>query len=219
MTKMIRVRDCMSSPPLVIGPDAPAWEALGLMRRHRIRRLPVEEGGTVVGIVTWTDLVRVQPPAVGGLGHVQSLSADVLIRHLMTAAPITVAPDATLSQVAEIMRQFKIGGLPVVEDGRLVGMITESDLFDAFAEMFGIGPLEVVFHVAVGSIMVELPRVVQALARAGVPVCSVHSVRARETEGIDIVVHERDAERTEDVLGRLALQVEMERRPAAPEEE
>ncbi len=205
---MIRVRDCMSAPPLVIGPDAPAWEALGLMRRHRIRRLPVQEDGAVVGIVTWTDLVRVQPPAVGELAQIPSLSAGVLVRHLMTASPITVTPEEALSRVAETMRRHKIGGLPVVEEGRLVGMITESDLFDAFSEMFGTGEHEVVFQVAVGSIAVELPRIVQALARAGIPVCSVHSVRARGIEGIDVAVHERDAERTEAVLGRLALEVE-----------
>jgi acetoin utilization protein AcuB len=210
----MRVRDWMASPVQVIGPDAPAWEALGLMRRHHIRRLPVVEGEALVGIVTWTDVVRVQPPAVAGQWQIPNLSVGILVRHLMTPSPLVVDPETTLEAAAALMRQRKIGGLPVIEDGRLVGIVTESDLFDVFAEMVGTGPREVRFHVPVGSITVELPRIVAGLARAGVPIMSLQTLRVRGTEGIDLVVHERDARRTRDVLGRLALEAAIQLQPA-----
>jgi acetoin utilization protein AcuB len=131
----MRVRDLMTHPVQVIGPDAPAWEAVGVMRRRGIRRLPVVEGGALVGIVTWTDLVRVRPPAVGGRYTVPNLAVGVLVRHLMTPAPATIGPDAPIAVAAALMRRRKIGGLPVVDGGDLVGILTESDVFDAFVEV------------------------------------------------------------------------------------
>lgn len=215
----MRVRDCMSTPVQVIGPDAPAWEALGLMRRHHIRRLPVVEDGALVGIVTWTDVVRVQPPAVGGPWQVPSLSVGVQVRHLMTPAPMTVTPETALEDAAALMRQHKVGGLPVVEAGQLVGIITESDLFEVFADILRTGPREVRLRVAVGSITLELPRIVASLARAGVPVVSLQTLRLREGEGVDLVVHERDARRTREVLERLALSVAGDHQPMQVAEE
>lgn len=209
----MRARDCMSTPVQVIGSDAPAWEALGLMRRHRIRRLPVTDGDALVGIVTWTDVVRVQPPAVGGPWQIPNLSAGIQVRHLMTSAPLVIDPETTLEQAAALMRQHKIGGLPVVEGGRLIGIITESDVFEAFAEMLRTGPGEVRLHVTVGSITVELPRIVGSLARAGVPIVSLQTLRVRGVEGIDLVIHERDVQRAREVLGRLALEVDLQTPP------
>jgi acetoin utilization protein AcuB len=112
------------------------------------------------------------------------------------------------------MRSHKIGGLPVVESGRLVGIITESDVFDVFADMFRTAPDEVRVHVAVGSISVELPRIVAALARAAVPIVSLQTLRVRGAEGVYLVVHNRDRSRARDVIDRLALEVTFEDRPA-----
>jgi acetoin utilization protein AcuB len=200
------LRDWMTAPVQVIGPDAPAWEAVARMRRHRIRRLPVVEGEALVGIVTWTDVVRLQPPAHPGQWQVPTLSVGVLVRHLMTPAPRVVDPDDSLEYAASLMRTHKIGGLPVVEGGRVVGIVTESDLFGVFADVLGTRGDEVRLHVPVGSIGVELPRLVAGLARAGVPIVALHSQRVRGIEGIDVVVHERDGRRAREALRRLALE-------------
>ncbi|MDR7519070.1 MAG: CBS domain-containing protein [Armatimonadota bacterium] len=210
----MRVGDCMSSPVQTIGPDAPAWEALGTMRRHRIRRLPVVEDGALVGIVTWTDLVRVQPPSVGGVWEIPHLTVGVRVRHVMTPAPVVVGPETSLEEAAALMRRHKVGGLPVTDGGRLVGIVTESDLFEVFAEVLGMGPGEARLHVTVGSVTVELPRIVAGLARSGVPILSLQTLRFRGAEGIDLVVHARDARRAREVLGRLALEVSLQTEPA-----
>ncbi len=207
----MRVRDLMTSPVQVIGPDAPAWEAVGLMRSRRVRRLPVVDGDTLVGIVTWTDVVRVRPPAIGGRWHVPSLAAGVLVRHLMTSTPITVSPETRVEEAAALMRRHKIGGLPVVEGGRLVGIITESDLLEALVEIFGTGPGEVRLHIPVASITIDLARIVAELARVGVPVLSVNTVRARRSAAVEVVVRDRDGDRARAVLYRLPPVVDAER--------
>ncbi len=179
------------------------------MRRHHIRRLPVVDGEAVVGIVTWTDLVRARPPAVEGPGHTPSLSVGVVVRHLMTAAPVVVDPDATIEEAAALLRRYKIGGLPVVEGGRLIGVITESDLFDTFTEILGVGPNEAKLHITVGSVAVELPRIVAGLTRAKIPVVAIHTLRASGGEVLGLVLHSSDVARAQEVLRRLALETDV----------
>lgn len=199
----MRVADCMTAPVQVVGPDAPAWEALGLMRRHHIRRLPVVDAGDLVGIVTWTDVVRVQPPAVGGAWQIPNLSAGVLVRHLMTPAPLVVGPDDPVEDAAALMRRHKIGGLPVVADGRLVGIVTESDLFELFVEQFGTLPDHVRVSVPVASVAAEVPRLVAAFARQGVAIAALYTMRLRGRQTIDLEVPARDVGRARDVVAGL----------------
>lgn len=207
----MRVRDLMTSPVHVIGPDVPAWEAIGLMRTHRIRRLPVVENGLLVGIVTWTDLVRVRPPALGGGRVVPHLEAAAQVRHLMTPSPQTVSPALPVEEAAALMRRLKVGGLPVVEGAQLVGIVTESDLFEAFVKLLAVEPGEVRLHVAVENASVDIPWVVAELTRAEVPVLAITTLRAPEGQAIDVIVNERDEARALEALRRLMLQVETER--------
>lgn len=207
----MKVRDLMTSPVQVIGPDAPAWEAVGLMRTQRIRRLPVVDGDKLLGIVTWTDLIRIRPPALGDRWIIPNLAAGVLVRHLMTASPITVSPDSRIEQVAALMRERKVGGLPVVEHGRLVGIITESDLFEAFVETHALGPHEVRLHVPVLGIIVQMPRIVSEMVRIGLPILSLHTLRIHGNEAIDLVVRHRDEALAREALRDLGLDIEAER--------
>jgi len=207
----MRVRDLMTSPVHTIGPEAPAWEAIGLMRSHRIRRLPVVDGDTLVGIVTWTDLVRIRPPVIGSRWTVPNLAAGVKVKHLMTAAPVVVGPEVAIEQAAALMRRRKVGGLPVVEDGRLAGIITESDLFEVFVDLFTVGPNEVRLHVAVVSLIVEVPRLVAELTQAGVPIVALHTSRFHGAEAVDIIVRDRDETTAREVIRALTLDADTER--------
>ncbi len=127
----IRVRDVMSSPAIVIGPNATVPMAAALMKQHHIRHLPVVENGRLVGIVSQGDVRQASIAA--------SINADSYELHFMldrlTASKImarkvfTVTPDAFIVHAAELMTEKKVAGLPVVEkDGSVVGIITESDL-------------------------------------------------------------------------------------------
>jgi acetoin utilization protein AcuB len=134
------VRDRMSSPAITVDVKTSIAEAQALMRQHDIRRLPVVQRGRVIGIVTWTDLMRAQPSQASTLStwEVPALLRSASVREIMTPNPITIGPDAPIEAAAMIMRREKIGGLPVVQEMSLLGMVTESDIFEAFIDLTGL---------------------------------------------------------------------------------
>ena len=119
------VRKWMSSPVLTIPRTESAAAALEVMTKRKVRRLPVVEGEKLAGILTLSDLQASKK---------QGASLD----EVMTRDPLTVAPDDTLEQAAKLMLEKQISGLPVVENGRVAGIITESDVFRALCELLGV---------------------------------------------------------------------------------
>jgi len=134
------VRDRMTAPVITVQPRTPIYEALALMKEKRIRRLPVIKGQRLAGIVTWTDLMLVSPSPATSLTawEIPYLLMKTPVGEVMTREPVTITPPSTIEEAALLMRQFKIGGLPVLEQQTLVGIITESDLFDAFIALMGL---------------------------------------------------------------------------------
>jgi acetoin utilization protein AcuB len=128
------VRDWMSGPAIVGPVSMDASEALALMEERKIRRLPVVEGRRLVGIVTRGDLQRSLGPYPTMWKRLALKLSDV-----MKTDPVAVSPDDTLESVARRMLDAKIGGIPVVEGGEPVGMITESDVFRALCKILGFG--------------------------------------------------------------------------------
>ncbi|MDR7482294.1 MAG: CBS domain-containing protein [Armatimonadota bacterium] len=133
------VRDSMIPDPRTIEPEATLADAIDLMRALRVRHLPVMSGRRLAGIVTWTDLMRAAPPVEASLAgrRLAALFQQTHVRDVMTKDPITVGPDVPVEAAARLLRDRKIGCLPVVERGMLVGIVTESDLFDALIHMLG----------------------------------------------------------------------------------
>lgn len=132
------VRDRMSSPAITIRPDAPFQEALELMRQHHFRRVPVVNAdGALVGIVSERDLLHAAPSPASSLSmwELNYLLWKLQVKSLMTEKVISVTPDMPIEKAARIMVDRKIGGLPVVDNGTVVGVITETDIFRAFTEL------------------------------------------------------------------------------------
>ncbi len=125
------VREWMTPSPVIAAPITTLPDALKLMAQHRIRRLPVCDNGKLLGIVTRGDLRGAQPSEATSLSifELNYLVGRITLDHIMTCNPITVTPDTTIGEAARLMLQRKISGLPVMEGGRLVGIITESDIF------------------------------------------------------------------------------------------
>jgi CBS domain-containing protein len=125
-----RIAEWMSTPPVVVPPTMTLGEAQRLMEQRRVRRLPVVQDEKLVGIVTWGDLRSAWPSAATTLSVYEwrALLEKATVAECMTRDPITVGPDTSVLEVAQTMLRCKIGGLPVVAEGRVVGMITESDL-------------------------------------------------------------------------------------------
>jgi acetoin utilization protein AcuB len=135
------VKDRMSREMVTISPATTILDAMALMESKKIRRLPVMDKGRMVGIVTLLDLVRAAPSAALSLSIWELnyyMIAKLPVRDVMAKDVKTVSPDVPIDEAAILMREHHIGGLPVVKDGQLIGLITETDIFTAFLEMLGV---------------------------------------------------------------------------------
>jgi predicted transcriptional regulator len=126
------VAEIMTTNVVAIEPQNSIATAIRLMRQGQLRRLPVVENGALVGIVTSGDLRRI----TGLASILKDPSQDNFLWHhipvanVMSREPISLSPDAPVSEAARLLVEHKIGGLPIVVDGRLVGIITTSDLLE-----------------------------------------------------------------------------------------
>jgi len=130
----------MSKPAITIREDTGVEQALHLMHNENVRRLPVvDKHGRMVGIVSELDLLKVSPSPATTLSiyEIPYLLSKIKMKDVMTTDVISVSEDTLLEEAARLMADNKIGGMPVVQDDKVVGMITETDLFKTFLEMLG----------------------------------------------------------------------------------
>jgi acetoin utilization protein AcuB len=132
---MLLVKDSMTREVVTLSPQDTAKAALALCRERRIRHLPVLEGGKLVGIASDRDL-RSSTPALGDPARAAAL-AEILVRDVMARDVVTAVSDDPIEQAANTMRERRIGCLPVIESGELVGIITASDVMDALVYLVG----------------------------------------------------------------------------------
>jgi len=132
----------MTRDPVTVTPETSFQEALKIIRERKIRRLPVlDERGHLVGIVAEKDLLYASPSPATSLSifEMHYLLAKLRVKDIMTREVITTTGDTPLEDAACLMVTRKIGCLPVVEDGQVVGIITETDIFKTFVELLGGG--------------------------------------------------------------------------------
>jgi len=129
----------MSRPVIAIHPDLPIHDARNLFKQEKIRRAPVVKNGKLVGIVSDRDLIDASPSPATSLSvwEMNYLLSKIEVKDIMSKDVITIDEDTPIEQAARIMADNKIGGLPVMRDKKVVGMITETDLFKIFLELMG----------------------------------------------------------------------------------
>jgi CBS domain-containing protein len=119
----------MTQNPEYLAPNATMREAVMLLQRRHIRHIPVVEDGTLVGIVTDRDIRRASPSLLSGIS--QSDYDEVLestqLSRIMTRQPLTLTPETEVGDAVRLLVEKRVGGLPVVREGRLVGIFTSSD--------------------------------------------------------------------------------------------
>ncbi len=125
----MRVSEIMSRELITITPDKRVGQALQLMQNQKIRHLPVTEKGRMVGWITSRDLREVL---------LASMLEKITVADVMIKAPISVGADTEVEEAARLIKEHKIGGLPVLEGDRLVGVITMLDLIGAFLTMLSL---------------------------------------------------------------------------------
>jgi acetoin utilization protein AcuB len=161
----MKIRDLMIPNPITITASASISDAIELMKANRIRHLPVvSKGKKLEGLVTMADLKQ---------GLIPSMLGDVDLKDLMIKEPITVEPEDDIETAAQIIYKNKIGGLPVTRNGRLVGIITDTDLLRTFIDMMGILSSTSRLDVAAGEKPDSLRAVLQAIGDSGGDVINV----------------------------------------------
>ena len=131
------VKDWMQANPVSVDVSTIVPDALQLLKKYNIRRLPVLENNKLVGMITRGDLREAGPSDATSLSiyELNYLISKLQVSEIMSSAILDISPDATLYDAAKLMLENKIGGLPVIDESKLVGIITESDIFRAFMEL------------------------------------------------------------------------------------
>ena len=164
------VRDRMTAKPVTITPEVSVTDALRLMNEKKVRRLPIVDGqGLLVGIVTHRDLLLASPSPATSLAiwEIHELLAKLTVGKIMTGTVTTVSEDTPLEEAARIMVDSRIGGLPVLRDQQLVGIITESDLFQTLLQLLGGRRAGVRITVATSGAKGTLAEITSAIYAAG----------------------------------------------------
>jgi acetoin utilization protein AcuB len=135
----MRIKHLMTPNPVVVEPDTPIVEAQKIMKEKNIRRLLVTEKGKLVGVVTKHDLVEASPSPATSLSvwEINYLWAGMKVKDVMTKDPVTFPPEMPFERVMKIGQQRKIATFPVVDDGKIVGIATESDLIRMVLTVIG----------------------------------------------------------------------------------
>jgi acetoin utilization protein AcuB len=164
------IRERMSTNPVTIPANLPITEALRVMRQSDVRRLPVlDENGRLVGIVSEKDLLYASPSPATSLSiyEMHYLLSRLLVSELMITDVITIGPDTPVEEAARIMSDHKIGGLPVMEGDKLVGIITETDVFTVLLEMLGARQSGLRLTLEIPERKGEMARITTEIARLG----------------------------------------------------
>jgi acetoin utilization protein AcuB len=160
------VGERMSRPVISVSPDSPINDVLAMFRKEHIRRAPVIKDGKLAGMVTETDLLNASPSPVTTLSmwEMNYLISKVKIKDVMSKKVITVDSDTPIEEAARIMADKKIGGVPVVHMGKVVGIITETDLFKIFLELMGARQKALRVTVTIAEKPGQLEKLTQAIA-------------------------------------------------------
>ncbi len=207
------VKERMSRNPITIKPDTPVTEAQAMMKREKIHHLPVvDRDGRLVGIVAEKDLLYASPSPATTLSvyEIASLLAKLTVNKVMSSKPQTVTEDVPLEEAARIMADRNIGGLPVMRGTTLVGIITESDLFRVFIELFGARQKGVRISMVLPNERGELAKVTAAITKAGGNIIALGTFLADDTtQGrLTVKVEGLAKDKITEVLRPLAVRIE-----------
>jgi acetoin utilization protein AcuB len=186
------VRDRMTHHPITIPPATPIAEALRMMKEEGVRRFPVvdKKTGKLIGIVTEKNLLYASPSPITALSihEIHYLLAKLTVEKVMSTELITVTEDVPIEDAALIMVDHGIGALPVLRDGKLVGIITETDLFKTFIELFSAREAGARLALLVPEQRGELFTITQAISELGGNIISLGTFQGEDLTNRQVMI-------------------------------
>ncbi len=189
------VKDWMTRDPVTVTDETSMMKAIHLMKQNRFRRLPVMHQNHLVGIITDRDLKEASPSKATTLDvhELYYLLAELQVKDIMTRNPLTVSSEETVEHAAQLMLENTISGLPVVDDGQLVGILTQSDVFRAFMHITGIQQAGVQFALRLEDKPGLIKEVVDLLRARGARFVSLLTSYTSSREGFrDVYIRVRN---------------------------
>lgn len=204
------VRDYMTRHPVLAEPSMSIVEAQGIMAEAKVRHLPVaEEGKRLVGLVT-RERLRIPPADLGSLNvwEISRFLSNMKVKDVMVKRKdvITIGPDAPLEDAAQVMVTNKIGGLPVLEEGIIVGILTDTDMLVQLVTLLGGRVPGVRVTIRVPDQVGEFAKITRAIASQGWGIYTSGSVPTPKRPGYwDILIKMRDIPKDElaDILNQI----------------
>ncbi|MGI5920361.1 MAG: CBS and ACT domain-containing protein [Syntrophomonadaceae bacterium] len=168
----MKVKDRMTTEVRTVDLDTSVTEAFRVMKDNNVRRLPVMDKEKLVGMITLSDLNQASPSSATTLSihELNYILAKTKVKDILPKKQnlITIGPDNFIETAAKIMRQHLISGLPVMEDGKLVGIVTETDLFDALVDILGVNTPHSRIDIYAVDRPGSLAEITQIIARRGI---------------------------------------------------
>ena len=200
------VKNWMSRPAITIDANAYMQDAVKLLKKHNIRNLPVIQNGRLVGFVTDKDLSRAAASEVTRLEHIPELLymiTNIKIQDIMNRDLITILQNQTVEQVAKILLQNRLQAAPVVDnDGNLVGVITQTDIFRVLVSLTGVEKSGVQFAFQLEDLPGSIKEVADIMRKYGCRMVSILSTYENVPEGYrNVYIRVRDCDR--EKLGQL----------------
>ena len=136
----MRIRDMMTKNPVTVDSETLVMDARKIMKENNVRRLPVVDKGKLMGIITKHDILEASPSPATSLSvhELNYLLSKMKVKEIMKKNPVTLTPDTPFEEALKIGQEKKIGSFPVVENGKLVGIATESDIVRFLTRALGV---------------------------------------------------------------------------------
>jgi len=187
----MRIRDMMTRNPITVEIDTFVLDAQRIMKENNIRRLPVLEKGKLIGIVTKHDLLEASPSPATSLSvhELNYLLSKMKVKEIMKKNPITISPDTPFEEALRIGQEKKIGSFPVVENGKLVGIATESDLVRFLTRALGVREEGSRITIeGLGGKLVDLEKIIQTVNQHQTVILSMMTLPRQEKKDWMIVL-------------------------------
>jgi len=210
----MRIKDVMTENPITVDVDTLVIDAQKIMKEKNIRRLCVTKKGNLVGIVTYHDLLKASPSPATSLSvwELNYLWGKMKVSDVMTKAPVTLSSETTFEEALLLGQQRKIGSFPVVDNGRLVGITTESDIIRLVARVLGLR--EEGSRITIQGLEMKLgslSKIISVVDRHQVRILSMMSLPRPEKKDVMIVLRLRtkDPEAIAADLKEMGLSVDL----------
>jgi len=190
----MRVQDVMTKELITVEPGTPIFQAQKLMREHQVRKLPVVMKGRLVGMVTHDLFMEITPSKATGFGvqEMHYLLNDMKVKEVMDKNPVTVSPDMPFEEALNLGQQKGNTGFPVMENGEIVGIITNGDIIRLLNKFLGLGEEGVRITIeGLGTRLGEVNMIISILDRHRAPILSLMTRSRREKQDLIALIRLR----------------------------